>query len=560
MDWRDARWLGALALAFLGTRLAWLVANAGSAAYWEESQRWMVAHEILNGLRQPLLSYQADHYQGGTLAISLLIVPFFALLGESLVHLKFAALLTSTAALCALYGLARLGAGRPAAVLAAVGYVAGPPLVAYWGLVPFGSHGESTLFTLASFLLLLGLLSERWRSGRAWFGFGVVAGLGIWFCYTSALGLLACALAWLLLAGLPRPRELLAVGSGAALGLAPWLFYNLRTGFAGFARVLHFLGMGDPMDFWEPQSLGERFAALLARDLPVGLLLPVPDTLAAPSGTLLGVGFALPLYVGASAGALRAARALRSPRQREAARAGRGPLELLLLLYVAVFALFYGISAFVPSAEEGPVAYRLFLPLAAALLLLGAASAVAGWERGGWRRAAALAGGASALAASTVGTALLASRPPDPRQEVSLSRGYFVQGVLLHRKFEDDLPRALAWTPGLSEEDADAVLIGIGVGMEYRFARDGRVEAVRERLRALGPRERARILIGISRGLRQEAEAIEERHRRGAETLRDRTSAPNLAALVTLVRSEAAAIPRSAWPPGIALTHGPALQ
>jgi hypothetical protein len=550
MDSRDARWLGISVLVFVGSRLAWLAWNPAAAAHWEEAHRWMVAHEVLSGLRQPLLSHQADHYQGGTLAMSLLIVPFFALLGESLVQLKLAALLTSTAALCALYGLARVGSGRPAAVLAAVGYVAGPPLVAYWGLVPFGSHGESIVFTLPSFTLLLGVLSAPLRTRRACFGFGVLAGLGVWFCYTSAIGLLACALTWLLLAGLPRPRELLAMGSGAALGLAPWLVYNLRYEFAGLGRVLHLFGAGDPIDVWESRDLGEKLAALLLRDLPIGLLLPVEGTLASPWAPLLEAAFALPLYLGVGLGAIRAAGALRRPRRRQASQPARGRLELLLVLFVGIFALTYGISDFVPWAEDGPHAYRLFPPLAVATLLLGSTSAVAAWERGGWRRAAAVAGGASALIASTLGTLLLASLPPNPRQEVSLSRGYFVQGVLLHRKFEGDLSRSLEWMRGLSEENADAVLLGIGVGLEYRFAKDGSVEAMRSRLEALGPRERARVLLGIWSGLRLELDGIRERRRRGAETHRDRVFAPNLETLEALARAKAAGIPRHAWPRG----------
>ena len=150
LDARDGWNLALLGAAFVASRLAWFAWNPESAVYWEESYRWLAAHEILTGPVQPLLDYQADHYQGGSLVMILLIVPFFLLFGESFLTFKLSALVVSTATLGALYVLGRAWFARPVGVLAALGYLAGPPLVAYWGVVPFGSHGESVFFSVAA--------------------------------------------------------------------------------------------------------------------------------------------------------------------------------------------------------------------------------------------------------------------------------------------------------------------------------------------------------------------------------------------------------------------------
>src|SRR5262245_53463060 len=151
------RWILSLLLGmFLASRLAWLYWNPESSVFFEESYRWMVAHELLTDPVQPFLEYQADHYQGGSLVMILLTMPFFKLLGESLFSLKLSALTVSSGILATLYILARKFFGREVGTLAAIGYLVGPPLVAYNGLVVMGSHSESILFSLLQVLLFLG--------------------------------------------------------------------------------------------------------------------------------------------------------------------------------------------------------------------------------------------------------------------------------------------------------------------------------------------------------------------------------------------------------------------
>jgi hypothetical protein len=79
--WRA--WLGVVAGlgAMAGLRIVLIHVNLWDTFYWEEQYRLTIATEILDGPHLPLAEYQADHYQGGSLAVGLLAVPFVATLG-----------------------------------------------------------------------------------------------------------------------------------------------------------------------------------------------------------------------------------------------------------------------------------------------------------------------------------------------------------------------------------------------------------------------------------------------------------------------------------------------
>ena len=277
MERDDWLFMGGLLLILFATRIAWILSNPDATQYWEEDYRWVAAREILAGLQQPVFDYQADNYQGGSLVLIGIITGLFALFGESLLSLKLAPLGFAAATLAAIYILGRLWFGRRTALIAASAYLAGPPLLLHSALIPMGSHGESALFSLVQFICFLGILSRRWHTPLGWAALGFVSGLGLWFCYTSGLSLVACGMTWLILEGIPRLRLLLAATGGALLGLIPWFAYNLQNDFTGFLRLFEIFGAGDPIDAWVAQGPLEKFLGLVLRDLPIGMLDPFRD-------------------------------------------------------------------------------------------------------------------------------------------------------------------------------------------------------------------------------------------------------------------------------------------
>jgi 4-amino-4-deoxy-L-arabinose transferase-like glycosyltransferase len=493
MDSRDAMILAALAIAFAISRLLWISESVATAYYWEEAYRLIAASEILAGPVQPLFEYQADHYQGGSLVMIWLVMGVFLLFGEGAVAGKLSALLFSTASLCMLYILGRKVFGRTTGLVAALAYLAGPPLVAYWGLTVMGFHGESTLFSLVEILIFFEIRAGRWRTPAGWGLLGLVAGLGLWFCYTSGLTLIACGVAWLLLEGLPRPREIASATVGGMLGLVPWLVYNLRHEFLGLTRVFQLFGVGNPIDPWVAQGPLEKAVSLFSRDFPVGLITPYPEALPDDLGSVLRIAGAVPLAVALVWSAWRVGGLLRrESSDREARRR-----ELVFVVYGLVFlGVFLG-SRFTVNPVDGIISYRLFVP-PAVLLLLPAASGVArAWRRGGLVRHAGLVGCLLCIGSFAVATAFFATREIEPLRRVT-EIGYMARGVLLHHKYEDRMDRAveaarLVEAPHLRFK----VFEGLGWGVEYRFEKEGSLENVKRQIQALPIEERVAFVSGL---------------------------------------------------------------
>lgn len=503
LDARDAWVLTLLALVFVASRLAWLGLNLESSAYWEESYRLIAARELLRRPILPLLDYQADHYQGGSLVMILLTVSLFRVFGESVLVMKLAALLVSTATLCLLYVVGRRVFGRTTALAAATAYIAGPPVVAYWGLAVMGSHGESILFSLIQFLIFFEIAAGRWRTSWGWAAFGFVSALGLWFCYTTALGLAACAITWVLRERIPRPRELSWALAGALVGLAPWFAYNLTHEFVGLGRIVELFGYGDPIDAWVPQGRVEKLARLVLWDFPVGIVLPFQDDWPLWVAVVLAAGLAIPMGVALGFALRRSVSAFlvaREQRRRSTSRfeAATLPPDLLFMVYGAVFLAFFLGVQFTIDPDLGPVTYRLLLPPTVILALPAAHTLSCALGSGAAGRVVALGGFLLCLAASATGTALLASRAPEQGTDNWLALGQTARGVLLHRKYEREIDRAFSVARRVGDPKwRFSVFQGIGWGMQYRFEGDGDLDRVRRELAVLPPAERLAVLNGL---------------------------------------------------------------
>jgi hypothetical protein len=522
LDAGDAWVLALLVGAFLASRLAWLHWNPDSSGYWEESYRWVIASEIATGRVQPFFEYQADHYQGGSLVMSLLTVPFFKLIGQSMFSLKLSALTLSTGILTMVYLLGRKFFGRPVGLLVGLAYLAGPPLVAYIGLLVMGTHGESILFSLLQIFLFLGILSGPWRRPWGWTVFGLVSGFGIWFCYTTGLSLAACALTWMLLRrSPPRPKECLWATAGGLAGFAPWFVYNFQYGFVGGLRILEMFGFGDPIDPWVSQSVATKLVNLLARDLLVGLLSPFPYVLSPFLSKVIAAAFCLPLALALAISAARVAAIFRQKASSGVFSEGLEDMkarerELVFLVYGLVFLIVFLLSSFTVDPDTGVWAYRLFTPPAVILMLPAAITAERGFRRGRWLRGLTSIGCGLALIAMSASTVALTTRKADFNQSLSPFRGYKFMGVLLHRKFENDLKRALLTADRVPNfRLREEILKGIGWGMEFRFEKQGTLEEMGQQLASIPSVERAGILKGMRWALNMRRQELRMKAARG---------------------------------------------
>lgn len=359
---------------FVVSRLIWLWLNPFSAGYFEENYRWVAAHELLSKPALTFLDYQADHYQGGSLVMILLVCFYFLLFGESVIFLKLAALTFSIGIIVMLYLIGRMFFGRSAGIIAALCFLMGPPLVAVWGLVVLGSHGESIFFSLLQIFLYLGILSGKWRTTSVMWLFGLVSGVGIWFCYTTGLSLLACALCFLILKGFPKRNELLLIAMGFLMGVSPWFIYNFQYDFAGIGRIMEIFGYGKPPDNWLPVSRLDKIISFFTTDFPLGVVTPYGFLMQGIINRLLVVIFYLLLGVSFIVSIWRVAGLLRKSVTKHLEKADEFEIcitqrEMVFVAYAIIFILIYGFSSFIVSKAVQPSTYRLFIPLSVILLM-----------------------------------------------------------------------------------------------------------------------------------------------------------------------------------------------
>ncbi len=490
----DTAACGAAVLAFAASRWLWISRAPLSTQYWEEGYRWLALEEIRGGAPLPLLAFQADHYQGGSLALIALSFALTWLGVGTFGALKLTAVGFGGATCAALFAIGRVFFGRAAGVLSALIYLLGPPLVAYFGVVAMGFHAESALFSLAGFGVFLSLATAAQRSLLRWLLLGAISGLGVWFTPTAAIGVLACILTWPLLAERPRPVELAVAALGLGLGLTPWLVYNAAYDFAGVTRLLEVFDLAPSTDPWRSQGVLERARELLLRAPAQGLLDPGGERSGSAWLRAVSAGVWLPAGLALLAAGRRMFLTLRAG-PRRAATAARG--ELVFGVYALLFVGIYLCSRFSISVDPSPIAYRLIVPLAVLSIPPIAISAARGIALPGLRRAlaaGACAIGLFALASATLGFALNHRAAGAP---LTLERADVSWGHILERKHGGDLAAAIAPLGWLPEERRERVLVGIGWGLQSAYEQAGTLADVASALARLAPGERSQVERGI---------------------------------------------------------------
>jgi len=455
---------GLLALVVL--RLLLVHHRLDETLYWEEPYRLTIATEILSGPRLPLVEYQADHYQGGSLAVGLLAVPLVAALGPSFETLKLVplAFALATAALwCALLWRA---VGPAAAALNAWLMALAPPFAQIYQVHAMGSHAESAFFTAAGFLLLHDLAAGRGSARARAFALGAIGGLGLWFCYTAASGIAAWGLVFLWLAWRARGLDrLLPLALGGVAGLLPWLAYNASNGFRGLDRLSELLDPSRPVVTGSSEPLPTRLAALFAVDLPRALGFPEAVT-GVPEATAWA-------YLGLVAASLVAVgwAALSGLRRVDARADAQGTLvSALIALAVAFHLLVYAVSSFRPDVETGFIAYRFFAPLYPLATAAVSLAVTRVWS--GKLRPVALVAVVALLSLGGYGVVTLLRETP-ARPPVPTSHGYRLLGLLSAIKHRDRVAHSAALLERLEGEPRALAFFGYGWALQFEYEKYG---------------------------------------------------------------------------------------
>jgi len=457
---------------FLGSRWLWIVWSPNSILYFEESYRWVAINEFLNQRFHPWLEYQADHYQGGPLVMMIATSLVMAVVGQTPVVFKMVMAFSTCAVLVMLYLLAHRVSGRSAAWITALLYLSGPPLVATWSLVQLGSHAESVLFSLP----LLGTLLYRPQSQRDNLRFvlavGILAGVAVWFCYSAAIMVAACVVVAVLGRDLPSPRLLCTAATGFAVGLTPWLYYNLTYGWRGFDRVWELFGRGRPLDRWVDDTIGERIFRILFVDLPYGLSLGGDPADATWVTHVVAWVIALSMAVGVAFSLSRLATGLpvgRGGSTRSSATADERGRDVFAVaaVYSALFFAFLVVTSFTTSRHT-PVNFRFYVPWAVVMILpLGVCLA----ELMQRRRRLAIALVVVLVVTNTFGTARYAIAHRDDVVGFAGRMGYAIAGLLTYGKYRDDITHVVEIADRIDDPSTKSkFLYGIGWGLALRLA------------------------------------------------------------------------------------------
>ena len=448
---------------------------------FEEGRNARAAAQLACGHVDRLLDLQYRDFCGGCTAEAVVGAPLLLLLGARVAVWKLVPAAFHLGVLAAVGALAGRVAGVRGVVAAGGLMMAVPWAYRELALTGWGNHVESGALALGALWAAVAAHEQESRARRlgGWLLAGLLLGLGLWFCRTSAwavvpIGLLAAS-AW------RRGGGLVAVG--AALGSLPLLqFYGSRpAAWAGEQARIAALSVAHP----------GRLLAWIGGDLGAGRLWPESNLLV----DMLSSGSALALGLLGIVG-LRRQRAV----------------ALGLLALVAAWVLRADLWADQqPLQGHDPFHWRYRAP-AWPLLVIGAASLAQGrarWAIGAvvgvgllWRGAAWI-GGPAPLAWASVYSL-------DPTPDPTVPEGTPPVRQLLRQGRPADLAAAVAWS---AHEDALPACHQHHVVEQGRRAGLGLREQARDDIQAwwasLPPADQDAAAMGLAWGLAPPGQGVD---------------------------------------------------
>jgi len=244
------------------------------------------AQSIRLRLGLPLSTGRYYAHSNGSLLVTLLAVPVFAVAGPHYLAFKIIPLaITLLGGMC-WFMVVRLWWGRRAAWLFGLLYLFAPSMFVRTALIAKGDHAEAMAIVGAILLLAsrAALAADVGRALRWAFACGCLTGLGAFATYSTLPAPIGVAIVALILTRL-RPRRLwLALGAGLAVGLVPWAIALAAS--SGSSLQIY----GHSMAASPGVAVGfERLKLLLTRGFLAGYDLPGGLTVRAMAGHLWGL-------------------------------------------------------------------------------------------------------------------------------------------------------------------------------------------------------------------------------------------------------------------------------
>ena len=236
--------LTGLVVLFLIIRLSILITSIDKIYFDDELYRGNIAKELIVGPALSFFDYQRSEYEGGSLVIGVLAVPFFLLFGETVLSLKLVALLFSLAAFITWYLFLDKFFHRWAAIVASLLWIFSPSIYTKWGLCSYGAYYELNFFIILAiyiFYQIFFIQDKRWLFALL----GVISGFALFFSYMFSTALAVILLFWFIFDKkfiLTKNFFLFAVFF--LLGFSPWIWFNVTHHFEGLIVA------DKPMLYW----------------------------------------------------------------------------------------------------------------------------------------------------------------------------------------------------------------------------------------------------------------------------------------------------------------------
>lgn len=345
-------WLIALAFLYILVKSAILLTNPHVLYPWEDCYSATIAREIYQGPQFDLFEYVYlfGPWYGGHLLEGYLFFPFFAFFGTSLLSLKLAFLAISLLVFVLLFVFMKRNFGFEAAFVLSLLLIFSVPFFSLTLFMQDGPHLTSLLFDI----LIMFIFFELFFSKKSFFKlilFGFVSGLALWINYFSLIMILNCLCFWLLF---DRKRvSLLDALLGFVffiVGAIPLIFFNIKYNLAGF-HITSF------MRAYEPVSNIVYFKLL---ELIHFIFIDIPSSfffsfhfLSYLYYLFIILGIFYLLYI-----------------NRLFIRKLQPKKEFFFIQYVLIFVLVFVLSPLRLEPLRGVQAFRHFLPLFIALLII----------------------------------------------------------------------------------------------------------------------------------------------------------------------------------------------
>ncbi len=202
----------------------------------------MALHLVRHG---ELRAFYWGQSYGGSLE-AILVAPFVAVFGATILGLRSASVLLSLAMAALTWRIARHTYAPIVAIAGGILVLWWPLALVYFGTQERGFYPLSAVLGLSTILMAVNVDADP-RSVRHWVGLGLSAGLGWWASPNVAYFAIPAAV-WLGLRGHWRhPRNIAVAITATAIGSSVWLIANIQSGFAS-GRVLP--GLRGSSSYW----------------------------------------------------------------------------------------------------------------------------------------------------------------------------------------------------------------------------------------------------------------------------------------------------------------------